>query len=46
MNFFKNLFRKPEKMISLDVELDGMLYDGTVSGKLADIGKQVREIVL
>ena len=24
MSFFKNLFRKPEKMISLDVELDGM----------------------
>ena len=23
-NFFKNLFKKPDKMIALDVELDGM----------------------
>ena len=36
----------PAVLGGLRVELDGMLYDGTVSGKLADIGKQVREIVL
>ncbi len=36
----------PSVLGGMRVELDGMLYDGTVSGKLADIGKQVREIVL
>ena len=36
----------PDVLGGLRVEMEGMLYDGTVSGRLQDLGRKVNEIVV